>query len=64
MDELFVVSSIIDKMPQTWKNITSTLKHKREEIGLTQLANHFLIEVGSVSKRKERIHPQFLPLTW
>ncbi|XP_057518767.1 uncharacterized protein LOC130799628 [Amaranthus tricolor] len=46
MDELFVVSSIIDKLPPSWKGVRSILKHKKEEIDLTQLATHLLIEVG------------------
>ena len=29
MDELFVVSSIIDKLPSSWKDVRNTLKHKK-----------------------------------
>ena len=37
---------------QTWKDIKSTLKHKKEETDLTQLATHLLIEVGIHEQEK------------
>ena len=44
MDEMIVVSSIIDKLPPSWKDFKRSLKHKKEEISLEALANHLLIE--------------------
>src|SRR5688572_12747490 len=55
MDELFV-ASIIDKFPRTWKDVTSILKYKKEEIDLTQLATHLLIEVG-IRKQEKGMDP-------
>ena len=54
MDELFVVSSIIDKIPHTWKYVRSTLKHKKKEIDLTQLATHLHIEARIHKPKKEK----------
>ena len=34
MDEAISVSSIIDKLPPSWKSFKHTLKHKKEEINL------------------------------
>ena len=44
MDEMIVVSSIIDKLPPSWKDFKRSLKHKKEEISLEALANHLHIE--------------------
>ena len=44
MDEMIVVSSIIDKLPPSWKDFKRSLKHKKEEISLEALANHLRIE--------------------
>ncbi|XP_021719494.1 uncharacterized protein LOC110687189 [Chenopodium quinoa] len=40
MNELFVVSSIIDKLPPSWKNVKHDLKHKKEDMTLSGLATH------------------------
>ncbi|CAM8972711.1 unnamed protein product [Rhodiola kirilowii] len=37
MDDVISVSSIIDKLPPTWKNFKHTLKHKKEEMSLQEL---------------------------
>ena len=39
-------------MPPTWKDVRNTLKHKKEEIDLTQLVTHLLIEVGIREQEK------------
>ncbi|XP_052880483.1 uncharacterized protein LOC128286804 [Gossypium arboreum] len=44
MDEMVVVSSIIDKLPPSWKDFKRSIKHKKEEISLKDLANHLRIE--------------------
>ena len=40
MDEVFVVLSIIDKLPYYWRDVKKALKHKREEININQLGIH------------------------
>ncbi|CAL1388490.1 unnamed protein product [Linum trigynum] len=44
MDEAIAVSSIIDKLPPSWKDFKHMLKHKKEELDLTQLGTHLRIE--------------------
>ena len=41
MDECFAVSSVIDKLPPSWKDFKHTLKHQKEELSLVQLGSHF-----------------------
>ncbi|GKD51348.1 hypothetical protein Tco_1280324 [Tanacetum coccineum] len=40
MDEAIQVSCIIDKLPLSWKDFKHTLKHKNEELTLTELGSH------------------------
>jgi len=44
MDETIIVSSIIDKLPPSWKDFKRTIKHKKEDISLEQLGNHLCLE--------------------
>ena len=44
MDEIIVVSSVVDKLPPFWKDTKRTLKHKTEDMSLEDLANHLHIE--------------------
>ncbi|XP_042967878.1 uncharacterized protein LOC122300936 [Carya illinoinensis] len=44
MDESISVSSIIDKLPQSWKKYKRSLKHRREEMSLEELGQHLRIE--------------------
>uniref|UniRef100_A0A7C8YYZ5 Zinc finger, CCHC-type n=1 Tax=Opuntia streptacantha TaxID=393608 RepID=A0A7C8YYZ5_OPUST len=44
MDETIIVSSILDKLPPSWKDTKRTLKHKKEDMTLEDLANHLRIE--------------------
>jgi hypothetical protein len=44
MDETIIVSSIIDKLPPSWKDFKKSLKHKKEDISLEQLGNHLRLE--------------------
>ncbi|GJV12661.1 xylulose kinase-1 [Tanacetum coccineum] len=39
-----VDSSIIDKLPPSWKDFKHTLKHNKDELSLVQLGSHFRIE--------------------
>ena len=34
VDETFDVSSIIDKLPQTWNDVRNTFKHKKDDMNL------------------------------
>ena len=42
----FVVSSIIDKLPFSWRDVKKTLKHKEKDIDVNQLGTHLQIEVS------------------
>jgi hypothetical protein len=44
MDEAISVTSIIDKLPPSWKNVKHGLKHKKEDISLKELLNYLQIE--------------------
>ena len=44
MDETIIVSSIIDKLPPSWKDFKRSMKHKKEDISLEQLGNHLRLE--------------------
>ncbi|KAI3679326.1 hypothetical protein L2E82_51458 [Cichorium intybus] len=44
MDEAISVAVIIDKLPPSWKDFKHTLKHKKEDLTLVQLASHLRIE--------------------
>ncbi|GKC87686.1 hypothetical protein Tco_1148335, partial [Tanacetum coccineum] len=46
MDESFTisVSSIIDKLPPSWKDFKHTLKHGKDDLSLVQLGSHLRIE--------------------
>ncbi|KAF7834786.1 uncharacterized protein G2W53_009645 [Senna tora] len=44
MDESIIVSSIIDKLPSSWKDFKKNIKHKKEDISLEKLGNHLRLE--------------------
>ncbi|GJU61309.1 zinc finger, CCHC-type containing protein [Tanacetum coccineum] len=44
MDESISVSSIIDKLPPSWKDYKHTLKHGKDDLSLVQLGSHLRIE--------------------
>ncbi|GKA31838.1 zinc finger, CCHC-type containing protein [Tanacetum coccineum] len=44
MDESISVSSIIDKLPPSWKDFKHTLKHGKYDLSLVQLGSHLRIE--------------------
>ena len=44
MDESISVSSIIDKLPPSWRDVKHNLKHQKGELTLVELGSHFRIE--------------------
>ena len=44
MDEYIIVSSIIDKLPPSWKDYRKSLKHSKKEISLDGLSQSLHIE--------------------
>nr|GFB64510.1 hypothetical protein [Tanacetum cinerariifolium] len=44
MDEFIYASSIIDKLPPSWKDFKHSLKYNKDELSLVQLGSHFCIE--------------------
>ncbi|XP_017970429.1 PREDICTED: uncharacterized protein LOC108660681 [Theobroma cacao] len=44
MDEVIVVSLVIDKLPPSWRDTKKTLKHKKEDMSLEDLGNHLRIK--------------------
>ena len=46
MDEAIAVASIIDKLPNSWKDTKHLLKHKKEDMSMEQLGTHLRIEEG------------------
>nr|GEX55332.1 fimbrin-1-like [Tanacetum cinerariifolium] len=44
MDESISVSSIIDKLPPSWKDFKHTLKHGKDNLSLVQLGSHLRTE--------------------
>ncbi|GJX27995.1 zinc finger, CCHC-type containing protein [Tanacetum coccineum] len=44
MDESISVSSIIDKLPPSWKDFKHTLKHGKDDLSLVQFGSHLCIE--------------------
>lgn len=46
MDESIATASIIDKLPPSWKDFKTNLKHKKEEYSLVELGSTISIEEG------------------
>ena len=44
IDEIFVVSSIIDKLPPTWRDVRHALKHKKDDMSFADLGQHLVVE--------------------
>ena len=44
MDEIFVVSGVIDKLPPSWRDVRHALKHKKDDMSLTDLEQHFIFD--------------------
>ena len=65
MDECISVSSVINKLPPSWKDFKHTLKHQKEELSLVQLGSHLRIEEGlraqqSGKWKEKEVHGSFL----
>lgn len=55
MDESIVVSSVIDKLPPSWKDYKKSLKHQTEDLTLEQLAVHLTVEEQTRRQEKEEL---------
>ncbi|XP_023746040.1 uncharacterized protein LOC111894190 [Lactuca sativa] len=55
MDESIVVSTIIDKLPPSWKDFKHNLKHQKEELSLVKLASHIRIEESLHAKESDKL---------
>ena len=44
LDEIFIVSSIIDKLPPSWRVVRHAIKYKKEDISLFDVEQHIVIE--------------------
>ena len=42
--EIYIVSSIIDKLPPSWRDVRHALNHKKEEISLFHHGQHIVVE--------------------
>ncbi|KAK3014806.1 hypothetical protein RJ639_009137 [Escallonia herrerae] len=54
LDEFIVVTSIIDKLPPSWKNFRNSLKHRKEDINLDELGTHLRIEEDLRKEEKSK----------
>nr|GEV61498.1 zinc finger, CCHC-type [Tanacetum cinerariifolium] len=54
MGESISVSSIIDKLPPSWKDFKHSLKHNKDELSLVQLGSHFRIEETLMAKESNK----------
>jgi len=56
IDETIIVSPIIDKLPPSWKEFKRTLKHRKEDISLDDLANRLRVEEECRMQENEKEH--------
>ncbi|KAH9613146.1 hypothetical protein KSS87_008182 [Heliosperma pusillum] len=54
MNENMSVSSIIEKLPPSWKNFKHELKHKKETMTLAQLGRSFQVEEGLRAEENDK----------
>ena len=56
----FVVSGIIAKLPPTWSNFATTLKHKRQQFSVTDLIATLGVEANARAKdtRGKRVYEE------
>ncbi|KAK2996188.1 hypothetical protein RJ639_029544 [Escallonia herrerae] len=67
LDEFIMITSIIDKLPPSWKNFRNSLKHRKEDINLDELGTHLRIEENlckeEKSKSEDCLYPAHLAAT-
>nr|GFA04881.1 zinc finger, CCHC-type [Tanacetum cinerariifolium] len=54
VDESIYVSSIIDKLPPSWKDFKHTLKHGKDNLSLVQLGSHLRIEESLMAQDSDK----------
>ncbi|GKE09347.1 zinc finger, CCHC-type containing protein, partial [Tanacetum coccineum] len=54
MDESIFVSSVIDKLPPSWKDFKHTLKHGKDDLSLVQLGSHLRIEESLKAPKSDK----------
>nr|GEZ70605.1 zinc finger, CCHC-type [Tanacetum cinerariifolium] len=54
MDESISVSSIIDKLPPSWKDFKHTLKHGKDDLSLVHLGSHLRIEESLRAQKSDK----------
>ncbi|GJZ86982.1 zinc finger, CCHC-type containing protein [Tanacetum coccineum] len=54
MDESISVSSVIDKLPPSWKDFKHTLKHGKDDLSLVQLDSHLRIEESQRAQESDK----------
>nr|GEZ48370.1 zinc finger, CCHC-type [Tanacetum cinerariifolium] len=54
VDESIYVSSIIDKLPPSWKDFKHTLKHGKDDLSLVQLGSHLRIEESLMAQDSDK----------
>ncbi|GJZ15361.1 zinc finger, CCHC-type containing protein [Tanacetum coccineum] len=54
IDESIFVSSIIDKLPPSWKDFKHTLKHGKDDLSLVQLGSHLRIEESLMAQDSDK----------
>ena len=66
IDETIVVSSLIDKLPPSWKDFKRSLKHKKDDISLKALATSLRIEENFRKQEQNRMQILMVPksLLW
>nr|GEU73140.1 hypothetical protein [Tanacetum cinerariifolium] len=56
MDEAIQVSCVIEKLSHSWKDFKHTLRYKKEELTLVELASHLRTEESLKTKRKPNLN--------
>ncbi|KAK3037611.1 hypothetical protein RJ639_030388 [Escallonia herrerae] len=64
LDEFIVVTSIIDKLPPSWKNFRNSLKHRKEDTNLDEFGTHLRIEEDLRKEEKSKSEAQFEDYNW
>ncbi|GJY04934.1 zinc finger, CCHC-type containing protein, partial [Tanacetum coccineum] len=54
MDEFVSVSSVIDKLPPSWKEFKHTLKHGKDDLSLVQFGSHLRIEESLKARESDK----------